>query len=135
MLAFDAPTREECVAQRSVSNTPSAALTLLNDPSFVEAGRALGQRAIQEGGTTDMERIHWLFQTVLSRRASQNEMTKMIELLEQFKTQYTMDIKAAVELQAVGQFKLDPEVDIGQASAWAMLGRALLNVNEAIYRN
>jgi hypothetical protein len=62
-------------------------------------------------------------------------MTKMIELLGQFKTQYTMDVKAAVELQAVGQFKLDPEVDIGQASAWAMLGRALLNVNEAIYRN
>ena len=135
MLAFDAPTREECVAQRPVSNTPSAALTLLNDPSFVEAARALGQRVIQEGGTTDIERIHWLFQTVLSRRASENEMAKMIELLGQLKIQYTMDVKAAAELQAVGQFKLEPDVDIGQASAWAMLGRALLNVNEAICRN
>ena len=135
MLAFDAPTREECVAQRPVSNTPSAALTLLNDPSFVEAARALGQRVIQEGGTTDIERIHWLFQTVLSRRASENEMTKMIELLGQLKIQYAMDVKAAAELQAVGQFKLEPDVDIGQASAWAMLGRALLNVNEAICRN
>ncbi|MCH2369087.1 MAG: PSD1 and planctomycete cytochrome C domain-containing protein [Pirellulales bacterium] len=135
MLAFDAPTREECVAQRPVSNTPSAALTLLNDPSFVEAARALGQRVIQEGGTTDIERIHWLFQTVLSRRASENEMTKMIELLGQLKIQYAMDVKAAAELQAVGQFKLEPDVDIGKASAWAMLSRALLNVNEAICRN
>ena len=90
---------------------------------------------IQEGGTTDIERIHWLFQTVLSRRASENEMTKMIELLGQLKIQYAMDVKAAAELQAVGQFKLEPDVDIGQASAWAMLSRALLNVNEAICRN
>ena len=62
-------------------------------------------------------------------------MTKMIELLGQLKIQYAMDVKAAAELQAVGQFKLEPDVDIGQASAWAMLGRALLNVNEAICRN
>ena len=44
--------REECVARAPVSNTPSAALTLLNDP-LVEAARALGQRVIQEGGMTD----------------------------------------------------------------------------------
>ena len=35
--AFDAPTREECTAQRPVSNTPLAALTLMNDPTFVAA--------------------------------------------------------------------------------------------------
>lgn len=135
MLAFDAPTREECVAQRSVSNTPAAALTLLNDPSFVEAARALGQKALQEGGATDLERIHWLFQTVLSRRATDAEIIKVTELLEQLKVQYTMDPKSAAQLQNVGQFKLALGVDIAQASAWAMLGRALLNVNEAIYRN
>ena len=43
LLAFDAPTREECTAQRPISNTPTAALVLLNDPSFVEAARALGR--------------------------------------------------------------------------------------------
>ncbi|MEC9094986.1 MAG: DUF1549 and DUF1553 domain-containing protein, partial [Planctomycetota bacterium] len=135
MLAFDAPTREECVAQRSVSNTPAAALTLLNDPSFVEAARALGQKVLQEGGATDLERIHWLFQTVLSRQATAAEIIKVTELLEQLKAQYTMDPKSAAQLQNVGQFKLAIGVDIAQASAWAMLGRALLNVNEAIYRN
>ena len=135
MLAFDAPTREECVAQRPVSNTPSAALTLLNDPSFVEAARALGQRAILEGGNTQIERIHWLFQTVLSRRATAAEVTQATSLLKQLELQYAMDAKSAAEVQSVGQFQLDAGVDIGQASAWAMLGRVLLNVNEAIYRN
>ncbi len=39
LLAFDAPTREECTAARPISSTPSAALVLLNDPTFVEAAR------------------------------------------------------------------------------------------------
>ena len=41
LLAFDAPTREECTAVRARSNTPKAALVLLNDPTFVEASRKL----------------------------------------------------------------------------------------------
>ncbi len=135
MLAFDAPTREECVAQRSVSNTPSAALTLLNDPTYVEAARALGQRVILEGGKTDEQRIQWLFRTVLSRSATVAEMSKVAELLEQLKLQYATDLEAAKQLQRVGQFQLDAGIEISEASAWAMVGRALLNVNEAIYRN
>ncbi len=39
MQAFDAPAREECTAERPRSNTPLAALVLLNDPSYVEAAR------------------------------------------------------------------------------------------------
>ena len=39
MKAMDAPSREECTAQRPRSNTPNAALALLNDPTFIEAAR------------------------------------------------------------------------------------------------
>src|SRR5438874_3804443 len=67
LKAFDAPTREECTAQRPISNTPLAALTLLNDPSFVEAARVLAARLLREGGTTEAERVRWAWRTVLSR--------------------------------------------------------------------
>src|SRR5205085_7708620 len=51
LLAFDAPTREECTASRVVSNTPMQALVLLNDPIFVEAARVFGERIVRQGGT------------------------------------------------------------------------------------
>ena len=48
MLAFDAPSREECCAERNRSNLPQQALVLLNDPTYVEAARAFAARCLRE---------------------------------------------------------------------------------------
>ena len=47
LAIFDAPTRETCSVRRQSTNTPLQALVTLNDPQFLEAGRALAQRLIQ----------------------------------------------------------------------------------------
>ena len=47
LQAFDAPAREECVADRPRSNTPQQSLVLLNDPTFVEAARAFATRILR----------------------------------------------------------------------------------------
>ena len=57
LKAFDAPTREECTAQRPRSNTPLAALVLLNDPTFVECARVFAQQIVKYSAKTDEERI------------------------------------------------------------------------------
>ena len=41
---FDAGSGESCIAQRSPSNTPLQALTLMNDPMFLEIAAAYGRR-------------------------------------------------------------------------------------------
>src|SRR5690606_27655355 len=73
LKAFDAPSREECTAERPISNTPLAALALLNDPSFVEASRVLAARAMHERGADIQSRVRWMWREVLSRDATSEE--------------------------------------------------------------
>ena len=48
MVAFDSPSREICTSKRVRTNTPLQALTLLNDPAYVEAADGLAQRILDE---------------------------------------------------------------------------------------
>jgi hypothetical protein len=135
LKAFDAPSREECTAQRPISNTPLAALTLLNDPSFVEAARVFAARIIREGGTTEAERTHWAWREVLSREPSEREVAALLRLYRQNRAQYESDRGAAQQLVAVGLAPPPNGVDVAELAAWTTLARALLNLNETITRN
>ena len=80
LSAFDAPTREECVAERTRSNVPQQALVLLNDPTYVEAARAFAARIVREGGKTTPERLAWSYATALSRAPTPEETRVLSEL-------------------------------------------------------
>jgi hypothetical protein len=45
---FDAPSRSFCTVRRQQTNTPLQALVTLNDPTFVEAARVLGEKMTLE---------------------------------------------------------------------------------------
>jgi hypothetical protein len=134
LKAFDASTREECAAQRARSNTPLAALALLNDPTFVEAARVLGQRTLAEGGKTDAERLSFAFQQVTSRNPDEFETKTLAKVLEKNRAVYVADAKAAGELLKVGLAPLPKDVDATELAAWTAVGRALLNLSETITR-
>src|SRR5204862_2045238 len=67
LVNFDAPSREDCIASRTVSNTPQQALTLLNDPEFVEAGRAFASGLLALPARTDSDRLDLAFERALAR--------------------------------------------------------------------
>ncbi len=132
MLAFDAPSREECVAERNRSNIPQQALVLLNDPSFVEAARALAASGVgQVGG--DGARLEWMFRKVLQRAPSVSEQRTLLGLVEKHRSRFTSDRAAAKELLAVG-LAAKPEGDEAEIAAWTSVARVLLNLHETVSR-
>jgi mono/diheme cytochrome c family protein len=134
LLAFDAPTREECTATRMRSNTPKAALVLLNDPTFVEAARKLAERAIQDGGDSDDDRLAFLWKRTLSRGPDATELLIAKGLLDRRRADYATNPQAAADLLAVGVAPRAEGLDDRDLAAWTATARAVLNLHEAIAR-
>lgn len=136
LVAFDAPSRTECTADRMPSNTPNAAMVLLNDPSYVEAARALAARVLgQENALDDVARIQWVWKDVLGRDASSEEAAELQRLLEDHRTQYAADRSAAESLVSIGISPRPKTIDVAELAAWTSVSRVLLNLNETITRN
>ncbi len=133
LLAFDAPTREECTAVRMRSNTPKAALVLLNDPTFIEAARALAQRVLKEAGS-DAARIDAIWRHALSRRPDSAEREMVSALLARRRAEFSADPAAAKSLLGVGIAPRDASLDEVELAAWTATARAVLNLHEAIGR-
>lgn len=135
LKAFDAPMREECTAERSRSNTPIAALVLMNDPTFVEAARAFAQRIVLEGGTDRDKAIRWACQQALQRDPSPRELTVLRSLYIADLADYRKDMGSAKKLVSIGLSPAMKEADAAELAAWMSVARALLNLNETMTRN
>jgi hypothetical protein len=135
MKAMDAPSREECTAKRPRSNTPNAALALLNDPTFVEAARAFAARIIKEKKGTPEERVQFAWKTVLSREAKADEVALLVGLFKESAKEYAAHPEEAKKLLQVGLAPGAPEVDPLQLASWTIVSRAILNLGETTIRN
>ena len=135
LKAFDAPRREECTAARPRSNTPLAALALLNDPTFVEAARAFAARILKEGGDKDESRIVFAFRLATSRTPDEAEQSVLLGLLADARRDFSQDEAAAAKLLAVGITPKSGNVPPRELAAWTTVTRALLNLSETTTRN
>ena len=134
LLAFDAPTREECTAERTISNSPQQALTLMNDPIFVEAARVFAERILAEGGDTTTTRIRWAWSEALSRAPLPEEIKILSSLYEKHLAQFASDPAAAASFLEVGEKPTPEGMDPVQLAAWSSVSRTILNTHEMIYR-
>ena len=134
LAAFDAPSREECTADRVRSNTPLQALVLLNDPIYVEAARALAELALAST-KGDADRIGWLFQRAVSRPIKPAEKAVLLELLTKHRAEYAVDPKAAEALLKVGAKPLPTDANKPELAAWTSIARTVLNLHATITRN
>ncbi|MFL5244151.1 MAG: PSD1 and planctomycete cytochrome C domain-containing protein [Gemmataceae bacterium] len=135
LLAFDAPTREECTVDRPRSSTPLQALVLLNDPTYVEAARVFAEHALEKGGKTFPELLDWAYRRAVSRTAKPAEAKLLEELYRKHLADYSKDKDAAKKLVSTGDWPVPKAIDPVELAAWTSVTRAILNLHETFTRN
>ena len=131
LVNFDAPARDECVALRNSSNTPQQALTLLNDPTFVEAARVLAARLLAKPAAED--RLNAAFLLAVGRGIKPSERTALEKLIADQQAYYTANPAEATKLLKVG-LTPPPTDNLAAHAAWTQACRVLLNSHEVITR-
>ena len=132
MDIFNAPSRESCTVRRERTNTPLQALATLNDPQFVEAARALAQRALKEGGATPRERIDYVYLRLLARTPREEERSVVEASLTELLSYYREHLEDAKKLLAFGESKRDESLDPTTHAAWTMLTNQMMNLDEVL---
>jgi mono/diheme cytochrome c family protein len=133
MLAnFDAPSREDAVCTRNLSNTPQQALTMLNDPEFVEAARVLAGKALAASASDD-GRLEFVFERALCRSPRQNERQSLVAFLTEQRAYYGAHKDDADKLIHTGIAPVG-HADESELAAWATVCRVVLNLHETITR-
>jgi hypothetical protein len=109
MTTFDGPDAQTACTRRNRSNTPLQALHLANDAVFVELATGLAERVRTLDMSDDAERLAHAFRLCLAREPSSEEREVLLALLR-------------------AQQAKHPE------TAWPMVARTLLNLDEFVTR-
>jgi len=140
-VSFDAPSREVCAVSRSQSNTPLQALTLLNDPVYVEAAAGLARRVHLEvgPGSGPAIRVQRMFRLATGRFPSEAETGILVSRYEvEFQRLDGDPVTTRLLLKTwlAGRGAADGEVGGGSAElvAWMHVANVVLNLDEVITR-
>lgn len=118
-LAFDSTSRESCTVRRIRTNTPLQALATLNDPFFLDASKALARRMLAVPATE--AGIRHGFRLATSRRPSELEVMRLVQLLESRSAYYAANKEEAAKL-----------AETPVVAAWTVVANVLLNLDEAL---
>ena len=131
LTTFDAPDANTSCTRRVRSNTPLQALTLANDPAFVEIAQGLASRVLREAPADNTGRITYAFRLCLARAPTDRELA----VLKQFLLAQLSEFQAAPQQSARAAPKERLQgISASDAAAWTALARVLLNLDEFITR-
>ena len=131
---FDSSARQTCRVRTAVTSSPLHALTMLNDPTWVEAARVLAQRVTKEQ-PTDEARLARAFALVLGRAPASAEPALLAKMLAHQRAVYAADAKAADSLLALGESQRDAAIPAAEHAALTATCLALYNLDAAVTRD
>jgi hypothetical protein len=128
---FDAPDRAAACIRRPRTNTPLQALTLLNDPAYIEMAFALAQQVLADLPEANaQERTAHAWRRVLSRSPDSKELARLTAIYLAERQRFKQDPQKAQALLA-GR-KIPAGVEQADYAAWFYVASILLNLDEAV---
>lgn len=132
LMAFDAPSRETCVARRSRTNTPLQALVLMNDEQYVEASRHLAAKMLTDGGSLPQDQLTTGFRVCTSRTPSEHELAVLLQVHAEQLAHYQQHPAEADKLLVIGESPKADGLNPPEHAAMTMMANLLLNLDEVI---
>ncbi|WP_133796446.1 PSD1 and planctomycete cytochrome C domain-containing protein [Prosthecobacter fusiformis] len=128
---FDSAQRRVCEVGVSRTNTPLQALTLLNDTSMMEAAATLAQQMMLHDQSNE-ERLQALYLRVLSRQATQKELTVLTRELDRALTHYQAHPEDAAKYLSTIPGVAAQNSSMPALAAHTLVASLVLNLDEAI---
>lgn len=133
-MTFDATNREVCTLRRNRTNTPLQAFVTLNDPVFIECAQALARRTMKEGGATTPQRLQWLVRLCLARRATNAELKRLTQLLDDTNASFASDPKRATQMATDPIGAVPAGMNPPELASWTTLANIVMNLDEFVMR-
>jgi hypothetical protein len=134
LMIFDASSRDQCEGKRISTNTPLQALSMLNDPTVLEASRVLAENISLQQNDLD-EKIEQAFETILVRKPTKFEKNKLVEYCQKQQVFFTDNPDLLKSTLEVGEYE-HPKEEVNKLEAGALMKTILViyNLEEAITR-
>ena len=132
-MFFDNSDRLLCEVTPKRTNTPLHALTVLNETSYVEAGRSLAQNALSEFSKKELI-LDEFFRLILSRKATVAEKELLSSRHKKLVKYFSGKTSEAKKLLAIGQLKLPAKYDTADLASWSIIAHLMLNLDETLNR-
>ncbi len=125
LSSFDATDRSYCVVRRQQTNTPLQALVTLNDPTFIEAARKIGDYMAQSAD--DREAIAEAYRRSTGRTPAEKEVDLLLSLYESEYSRMKKTPQKAAGWLHTGQYRTDQTADLSRVAAFSVVASTILN--------
>ncbi len=127
---FDATSRSSCIVRRQKTNTPLQALVTLNDPTYVEAAKVLGEQMTRE--KDPQTAITQTYRKLTGRRPNQKEMDLLLKLKANQTELFTKNPKKAGGWLKAGRHEVDKTLNAAHLAANAVVASTIMNSDATI---
>lgn len=130
IATFDAPSRSECTIRRQETNTPLQALVLLNDPTYIEAARVLGEKMLSY--PDQKEAISIVYRQLTGKIIKPVELDILLSLQKEELEKFRNNISKTKGWINSGEFRIASKDDAALVAANAVVASTIMNSDASI---